>query len=165
LGEFRHKVHRTIKKVTDDIEDSFHFNTAIAAVMELVNAFYQAVEQLPRGPDTMMVFREAVEAILLLINPMVPHLAEELWQALGHTTSLQLAPWPQPQSEALAESAFTVVIQVNGKVRSRISVAASQSDENIKNAALNDPTIKKWLEGKDIKRVVVARRKLVNIVA
>ena len=77
----------------------------------------------------------------------------------------ELAPWPQPQSEALAESAFTVVIQVNGKVRSRISVAASQSDENIKNAALNDPTIKKWLEGKDIKRVVVARRKLVNIVA
>ncbi|MDP3182795.1 MAG: leucine--tRNA ligase [Desulfobaccales bacterium] len=164
VGEFRHKVHRTIKKVTDDIEDSFHFNTAIAAVMELVNAFYQAVETQPRERPTMMVFREALEAILLLVNPMVPHIAEELWQALGHKTSLQLAPWPQPQAEALAESAFTVVIQVNGKVRSRILVPASQSDEDIKNAAVNDPTTQKWLKGQDIKRVVVARRKLVNIV-
>ena len=84
LQEFRRKVHRTIKKVTDDIEDSFHFNTAIAAVMELVNAFYLAAENLDREAVTLGVFREAVEAILLLVNPMVPHLTEELWQALGH---------------------------------------------------------------------------------
>ncbi len=166
LWDFRHKLHKTIKKVTDDIEDSFHFNTAIAAVMEMVNAFYLAVENMDREDDsaTNEVFREAVEAIILLLNPMVPHIAEELWQALGHVDSLQMCCWPQPQAEALVEPFFTVVIQVNGKVRSRISVAAWQSDEDIKNAALNDPTIQKWLAGKDVKRVVVARRKLVNIV-
>ncbi len=164
LWEFRHKVHRTIKKVTDDIEDSFHFNTAIAAVMELVNAFYQAVEQLPREYDTMRVFREAVEAILKLLNPMVPHIAEELWEALGQSASLQTAPWPQPQAEALAQSAFTLVIQVNGKVRSRLTVSASMTDEEIKNAALTDPAIQKWLQGQTPKKIVMARRKLVNIV-
>ncbi len=118
LQEFRRKVHLTIKKVTDDIEDSFHFNTAIAAVMELVNAFYLAAENLPsETPSPREVFREAVEDILLLLNPMVPHLAEELWQALGHDQSLQLCCWPQAHAAALEAAAFTLVIQVNGKVQ------------------------------------------------
>ena len=124
LSEFRHKVHATIKKVTEDIEDSFHFNTAIAAVMELVNAFYLAAENRPREAAALAVFREAVEAILLLVSPMVPHIAEELWQALGHTTLVLEVPWPQPQAEALTVSTLTVVVQVNGKVRSRLEVPA-----------------------------------------
>ena len=124
LSEFRHKVHATIKKVTEDIEDSFHFNTAIAAVMELVNAFYLAAENQPRDAAALRVFREAVEAILLLVSPMVPHIAEELWQALGHTTLVLEVPWPQPQAEALTVSTLTVVVQVNGKVRSRLEVPA-----------------------------------------
>ncbi|MEW6388400.1 MAG: leucine--tRNA ligase [Thermodesulfobacteriota bacterium] len=164
LTEFRRKVHRTIKKVTDDIEDSFHFNTAIAAVMELVNAFYLAVESLPRDEVTQRVFREALEAILLLVSPMVPHIAEELWQALGHTASLQLAPWPRPQAEALEESAITLVVQVNGKVRSRLVVAASATEEELKDWALKDKGVEKWLQGQTVKRVVVARGRLVNIV-
>jgi leucyl-tRNA synthetase len=164
LSEFRHKVHATIKKVTEDIEDSFHFNTAIAAVMELVNAFYLAAERKPREAAALPVFREAVEAILLLVSPMVPHIAEELWQALGHTTLILDVPWPQPQAEALTVSALTVVIQVNGKVRSRMVVPASASDEDIKNRALNDPAIEKWLQGRPPKKVILARRKLVSIV-
>ncbi len=148
LSEFRHKVHATIKKVTDDIEDSFHFNTAIAAVMELVNAFYLAAERKPREAAALPVFREAVEAILLLVSPMVPHIAEELWQALGHTTLVMEVPWPQPQAEALEVSALTVVIQVNGKVRSRLVVPASATDEDIKTLALADPAIEKWIQGK-----------------
>ncbi|MFZ5447087.1 MAG: leucine--tRNA ligase [Thermodesulfobacteriota bacterium] len=164
LTEFRHKVHATIKKVTEDIEDSFHFNTAIAAVMELVNAFYLAVENLPKDETTLGVFREAVEAILVLVSPMVPHITEELWQALGHTTLLLEVPWPQPQAEALAVSAMTVVIQVNGKVRSRMVVSASAPDEDIKNWALKDPVIAKWLQGQPPKKIILARRKLVNIV-
>ncbi len=164
LKEFRRKVHRTIKKVTEDIEDSFHFNTAIAAVMELVNAFYLAAENLGRDQDTLGVFREAAEAILLLINPMVPHIAEELWQALGHSTSLQACCWPQSQAEALAESTITVVVQVNGKVRSKLVAPAAATDEEIKDWALNDPAIQKWLKDGPPKRVVLARRKLVNIV-
>jgi leucyl-tRNA synthetase len=150
--------------VTDDIEDSFHFNTAIAAVMELVNAFYLAVEPKPREAAALRVFREAVEAILLLVSPMVPHIAEELWQALGHSTLILDVPWPQPQAEALEVSALTVVIQVNGKVRSRLVVAASATDEDIKSLALADPAIEKWLKGQPPKKVILARRKLVSIV-
>ena len=164
LQEFRRKVHLTIKKVTDDIEDSFHFNTAIAAVMELVNSFYQAAENLERDAVTREVFREAVENILLLLNPMVPHLAEELWQALGHDQSLQLCCWPQARAEAMEACAFTLVIQVNGKVRSRLTAPVSATDEEIKEMALTDPAVEKWLQGRAPKRVVLARRKLINIV-
>ncbi|MCK9374544.1 MAG: leucine--tRNA ligase [Syntrophobacterales bacterium] len=164
LQEFRRKVHATIKKVTEDIENSFHFNTAIAAVMELVNAFYLAADNLPKDAATLQVFREAVEAILLLVSPMVPHLAEELWQALGHDTLLLEVPWPQARAEALAECALTVVIQVNGKVRSKLVVPAAATDEDIKNLALADPAIDKWLQGQPPKKVILARRKLVSIV-
>jgi leucyl-tRNA synthetase len=150
--------------VTEDIEDSFHFNTAIAAVMELVNAFYLTAENRPRDAATLAVFREAVEAILLLVSPMVPHIAEELWQALGHDTLLLDVPWPQPQAEALTVAAMTVVIQVNGKVRSRLEAPATASDEEIKAAALADAAIAKWLKGQPPKKVILARRKLVNIV-
>jgi leucyl-tRNA synthetase len=164
LSEFRHKVHATIKKVTEDIEDSFHFNTAIAAVMELVNAFYLVAESKPREAAALEVFREAVEAILPLVSPMVPHIAEELWQALGHTTLLLDVPWPRFQAEALTVSTLTVVVQVNGKVRSRLEVPATASDEDIKAAALADAAIAKWLKGQPPKKVILARRKLVNIV-
>jgi leucyl-tRNA synthetase len=164
LAEFRHKVHAAIKKVTEDIEDSFHFNTAIAAVMELVNAFYLAVESLPKDETTLQVYREAVEAILLLVSPMVPHIAEELWQALGHTTLLLEVPWPQAQAEALTVSTLTVVVQVNGKVRSRLQVPATATDEDVRNLALADPAIAKWLQGQPPKKVILARRKLVSIV-
>ena len=164
LLEFRNKVHQTIKKVTDDIEDRFHFNTAIAAVMELVNAFYQTLETLPREPLTFRVWREALEAILCLINPMVPHIAEELWRALGRKDSIQAAAWPEAQAAALVESTFTVVVQVNGKVRSKLEVPASAADKEIEAWALGDPAVQKWLQGGPPKRVVLARRKLVNIV-
>ena len=157
-------MHATIKKVTEDIEDSFHFNTAIAAVMELVNAFYLAVDNLPKEAVTLRVFREAVEAILLLVSPMVPHIAEELRQALGHDTLVLDAPWPQFQAEALVVSTLTVVVQVNGKVRSRLEVPAAASDEDIKAAALADPVVAKWLQGQPPKKIILARRKLVNIV-
>ena len=100
----------------------------------------------------MGVFREAVEAILLLVSPMVPHIAEELWQALGHTTLILDVPWPQPQAEALTVSTLTVVVQVNGKVRSRLSVPAAATDAEIKDLALADPAIEKWLQGKPPKQ-------------
>ncbi|MBW1992539.1 MAG: leucine--tRNA ligase, partial [Deltaproteobacteria bacterium] len=163
LREFRRKVHQTIQKVTDDIEARFHFNTAIAAVMELINIFYQAAETLPREPLTHMVFREGLEAVLQLLNPMVPHFAEELWQALGHQQSLQLESWPEARPEALAAESFTLVVQVNGKVRSRLTAPVSATDEELKNLALKDPAVQKWLQGEP-RRIVLARRKLVNIV-
>ncbi|MFZ2088809.1 MAG: class I tRNA ligase family protein, partial [Desulfobaccales bacterium] len=163
LWEFRCKVHQTIKKVTEDIEGDFHFNTAIAAVMELVNAFYQTLETLPREELTFRVWREAIEILVKLLNPIVPHIAEELWQTLGNDTSLQLQAWPVAQPEALIESAFTLVLQVDGKLRGKIVVPVSATDEELKNLALNDPSVQKWLKGEP-KRVVLAKRKLVNIV-
>jgi len=94
---------------------------------------------------------------------MVPHLAEELWQALGYETSLQLEPWPQAQPEALSESVFTLVVQVNGKVRSKIVAPVSATEEQLKHLALQDPSVQKWLQGEP-RRVVLARGKLINIV-
>jgi leucyl-tRNA synthetase len=164
LQDFRHKVHATIKKMTDDIEDSFHFNTAIAAVMELVNAFYLAADSLPRDEPARQVFREALEAILILVSPMVPHIAEELWQELGQPRLLTETPWPRAQAEALKVAAFTVVVQINGKVRSRIEVPATASDDDIKGAALADPAVQKWIKEKPIRKIILARRKLVSIV-
>jgi leucyl-tRNA synthetase len=167
LWDFRHKVHKTIKKVTEDIEDSFHFNTAIAAVMELINAFYLAVDNIDRQQNDAAneVFREAVEAIILLLNPMVPHIAEELWQTLGHTTSLQEVPWPRAQAEALEEPTFEVVVQVNGKKRGSIEAHAADSEAIIELKALTDSNISKWILGQKPKKIVWARnRRLINIV-
>jgi leucyl-tRNA synthetase len=164
LREFRQKVHQTIKKVTGDIEARFHFNTAIAAVMELVNAFYASLETLPQEDLTCRVWREGLETVLKLLHPMVPHLTEELWEALGHKNSLQQTPWPEPDPAALVESAFTVVLQVNGKLRGEMQVPAAATDAQIMEMATGHPAVQKWLAGKTPKRVVVAKRKLVNIV-
>ncbi|MGQ9689183.1 MAG: leucine--tRNA ligase [Desulfobaccales bacterium] len=161
--DFRRKVHQTIQKVTADIEDRFHFNTAIAATMELVNTFSQTLESLPRETFTFQVWREALEVLLKLLNPMAPHIAEELWQTLGYQTSLQLQPWPTAQPEALVEATFTLVVQVNGKVRGKIEAPARAGEAELKELALSSPAVQKWLTGEP-KRVVVARGKLVNIV-
>jgi leucyl-tRNA synthetase len=163
LWDLRHKLHKTIAKVTADIEGDFHFNTAIAAVMELVNAFYPARDSLPREEVTKAVFREGVETMLKLLNPMVPHLAAELWERLGYQTSLQQEAWPEAQPEALVEPFFELVVQVNGKVRSRIKVHTSGSQAVMEQEALGE--VRKWLADKAPKKIVWARnRKLVNIV-
>jgi leucyl-tRNA synthetase len=164
LAELRQKVHQTIKKVSDDIEDRFHFNTAIAAVMELTNHFYKAVESLPREALTCMVYREAVEAMLKLLNPMVPHVTEELWQALGYSRSIHMEAWPEARPEALVESTFTLVIQVNGRVRDQMPVPLSASEEQIRELALTRPKIQDWVGGKVIKKKIYVPGKLLNIV-
>ena len=163
VQELRRKVHQAIQKVTEDIEERFHFNTAIATVMELVNTFYLTLENLPKEEPTFRVWREGLETLVKLLNPMVPHLAEELWQALGYEDSLQLQPWPQAQPEALVESVFTLVVQVDGKVRSKIEAPVSATEEQLKQLALQDPSVQKWLKGEP-RRVVLARGKLINIV-
>ncbi|MFA5110714.1 MAG: class I tRNA ligase family protein, partial [Desulfobaccales bacterium] len=169
LWDFRHKLHKTIKKVTDDIENNFHFNTAIAAVMEMVNAFSQAAEKFSQDDAYSEelwreVFREAVESIILLLNPMVPHIAEELWHLTGHDNSLQTCCWPEAQAEALEEPYFEVVVQVNGKVRGHVRVHTSDARSVNEARILSDPNIRKW--GTDIhKKLIWARNgKLVSIV-
>ncbi|MBW2042808.1 MAG: leucine--tRNA ligase [Deltaproteobacteria bacterium] len=165
-GEIRDlykKAHQTIARVTQDIEDRFHFNTAISAVMELVNVMYAVDPEndSARGADVM---RFAMETVVLLLSPIVPHLCEEIWAAMGHPKSVLLEPWPEFQEAALEKDELVIVVQVNGKLRSRLNVAAGVSEEALKEMALNDDRIGKFIDGKPVRKVIVVKNKLVNIV-
>ncbi|MDX2500988.1 MAG: leucine--tRNA ligase [Deltaproteobacteria bacterium] len=157
------KTHQTIHKVTRDIEDRFHFNTAISAVMELFNAL-SSIDTQNMGPDQLPVLRLALESLTLLLSPIVPHFAEELWSELGHDSSVLLAPWPKYRESALVKDELLIVVQVNGKLRSRFQVAIDTAEDTIKEMALADDRIVKFIDGKEIKKVIVVKNKLVNIV-
>jgi len=166
-GELRvlhRKTHQTIKRVTEDIEQRFHFNTAISAVMELVNAIYQFRSENGHGPEAFPVLRLAVDTAVVLISPMVPHLAEELWQALGYERRVVQEPWPEWDEEAASEEMQLIVVQVNGRLRSRIYVSPSASDEDIEKAALSDERINTFIGDKPVRKVVVVPGRLVNVV-
>lgn len=157
------KVHYTIKKVSTDIEDRFHFNTAISAIMELVNAMY-LIDRNQIQDNGIGVMRFAIETVTLLLSPMTPHICEEIWKQLGNTSSILLASWPDYQEDALKKDELLIVVQVNGKLRSRFNVDAEAPEETIKSMALNDERVKKFIENRPIKKVVMVGKKLVNIV-
>lgn len=159
------KIHQTIKKVGSDIEDRFHFNTAISAVMELVNDAYSVVSLGDKNSQTLAVLKLAIETVIISLSPFAPHIAEELWQTMGHKELLSSASWPSYDEEAARQEKIELVVQVNGKVRSRIEVDAGQGESEIKEAALSDLRIKEWIKEKEIKKVIVVGNKLVNIVA
>jgi leucyl-tRNA synthetase len=159
----RQKVHKTIKKVGEDIE-RFHFNTAIAAIMELVNALYQFKLEEREDLKRPTVFREAIEAVAILLSPFAPHIAEELWEALGNRESIIRTPWPEYDREAIVEEEILVVVQVNGKVRDRITVQSSLGEEEVKRAALESGRIRRLIQDKDVQRVILVPKRLVNIV-
>jgi leucyl-tRNA synthetase len=158
------KTHQTIQKVTDDIEQRFHFNTAISAVMELVNTIYQFRSENDREPEAFPVLRLAVETAVILISPMVPHIADEMWYALGHERSVVQEPWPEWDEEAVSEDMQLIVVQVNGRLRNRIYVSPSASDEDVKKAALSDERIKAFIGDQPVRKVVVVPGKLANVV-
>lgn len=161
--KLRRKTHQTIRKVTSDIEDRFRFNTAISAIMEMVNTLYQVGP--PNGDKkALSVIRETVEALILLLGPIVPHFAEELWEMIGKEGYLADAPWPSFDAEMAAEEELTIVIQVNGKLRSKITVGADEDDERVKEMALADDKTQKFMEGKEVLKVVSVPKRLVNIV-
>jgi len=165
LKALHRKTHQTIKKVTHDIEARFHFNTAVAAVMELVNEVYQYLGEGKEKEDyTWPVVREAVETIIVLLSPVVPHITEELWHMLGHEQSLLNIPWIRHREEALEVEKRLVVLQVNGKVRSKIEIPASLEDKEIEARALADERIQRFIQGKPPKKVIVVQKKLVNVV-
>ncbi len=164
LKNLRKKTHQTVKKVTIDIEDRFHFNTAISAVMELVNTLYQTGRPGKDDRRALSVIRETVEDIIILLSPIVPHMTEELWEMIGGEKRLSETAWPSFDEAVAAEEEITIVVQVNGKVRSRIQVSADESDEKIKELALNDERIKQFTGGKDIIKEIYVPKKLVNIV-
>jgi leucyl-tRNA synthetase len=164
---FRRVIHETIRRVTVDIERDFHFNTAVSAIMELVNELYafEAVS-LDRGPreERLGLLSEAVETVLLLLAPFCPHLTEELWERLGHDESLFRQRWPAADPAALARDEVTVVVQVDGKVRGRLQVDAGASEDEVRALALADARVRPWVSTRRIARVVVVPHRLVNIV-
>ena len=160
----RRKTHQTIQKVTNDLEVRMHPNTAIAATMELVNELYKAIEPRPTRSDTWKTIREAVEAVVLMLHPFAPHISEELWQALGHRKSVMTIPWPSYDREVASADVITLVVQVNGKVRSRVEVAADLPEEDVRARVLEDEKIVALTDGKEIRRVIVVPNRLVNVV-
>ncbi|MFW6334239.1 MAG: leucine--tRNA ligase, partial [Desulfosalsimonas sp.] len=162
------KVNQTIKKVTDDIEERFHFNTAISAVMELVNAVYGLESEVtPKTADETAagVIRHAVETSVLLLAPMVPHITEELWAELGYRPgSLANASWPSYRQDALTADKRLIVVQVNGKLRAKFETDQDADEEMLKQRALADENVARFIGGRQVKKVITVKDKLVNIV-
>lgn len=157
----RRAVHKTIRKVTEDLEESFHFNTAIASVMELLNIIQPAELSTKQFPAVM---KEALQSVVLLMAPFVPHITEELWQLLGNSSQLAVTPWPDYDQSAVVDEELLVVVQVNGKLRSKITVAVGTSEEELKSLALADEKVVQFIEGLTIRKIICVQGKLVNIV-
>ncbi|MAS81649.1 MAG: leucine--tRNA ligase [Legionellales bacterium] len=159
--ELRRKIHLTIDKVNDDIGRRYTFNTAIAAVMEMVNALSRA--ELKDSNDH-AIMGEGIKTVILLLSPIVPHITEELWNALGCKESLIDAAWPQSDPEALEQSEIEIVVQVNGKLRSKIVVPKAADQKQIESLALANEKIQQYIEGKITRKIIVIPGRLVNIV-
>jgi leucyl-tRNA synthetase len=161
LRDLRRKVHQTLKRVTRDFE-TFEFNTIISSLMELLNEMYKAREAGAAGTPE---WNEAVEIYLKMLAPVCPHVAEELWtEQLGRPYSIHQQPWPKVDEAAAKEDVIEIPVQVNGKVRARVTVAAEAGEEEIRSAALANEAVQKYLEGKPPKKVIVAKGRLVSVV-
>ena len=153
------KLHQTIRKVTDDFETRWHFNTSIAAVMELVNELYAAESEL-----TPAVIADVSEKLVLLLGPFAPYMAEELWSELGKTGPVFRETWPEYNEELAREEGAEVVLQVNGKVRSRVVVPFGTAREDLERIAVADDRMQPFLQGKQTVKIIVVPDKLVNVV-
>ena len=159
------KTHQTIKKVTEDIEERFHFNTAISAIMELVNELYGIkIKDAQMYETERVIIRETIENIIKLLGPIAPHFCEELWSAIGGKQSLYLENWPIFDANLIREEEVLIVIQVDGKLRDKIKMPADSSEEIVKKAVVGLPKIKKWIEHKKIDKIIYIPGKLINIV-
>jgi len=174
----RRKTHDTIRRVTVDIEERMHLNTAVSSLMELVNELYAFSEGTPHGApargrppagrvdrlQTLAVAREALDAIVVMISPFAPHTAEELWQMLGHRGGLTTTSWPVFDAEVARADEVVVPVQINGKVRARLTVPAGATDDELREFALADGVVQAHVAGKTIRKVVVAKGPLVSVV-
>jgi len=174
----RRKTHETIRRVTTDIEDRMHLNTAVSSLMELVNELYSFSEGTVHGgpgrgdapagaverTQTIAVLREAIDALVLMISPFAPHTAEELWHSLGHVDGLMKANWPSFDPEVAKAAEVVVPVQVNGKLRGRVNAPADASEDRLRELALADPAVRGYTDGKTIRKVVIAKGPLVSVV-
>ena len=159
--DMRRKTHETLRKMSDDIGRRYSYNTAIAAAMELLNALYKFEDSSEQGRA---VIRESLNMLVVTLSPIVPHICHELWFVLGHSEPVIDARWPLPDPAALVSDTVTLVVQVNGKLRGRIEVAAGAGNEAVVDAALADENVQRFVAGQAIKKRIVVPGKLVNIV-
>lgn len=160
----RRAVHIAVKKVTTDIQERFNFNTAVSAIMELVNAIYAYRQDKEPGRQHQSLLREAITTLVMILAPFAPHLAEEAWQALGHSDSVHHQPWPEYDPEALQVEEVEVAIQINGKVRGRITLTDGYSEKQLLETAREHERVGELLRGKEIVKTIIVPGKLVNIV-
>jgi leucyl-tRNA synthetase len=174
----RRKTHDTIRRATVDIEERMHLNTAVASLMELVNELYAFSERTPHGipgrgqaptgtvdrPQTRVVVGEAIDALVVMLSPFAPHTAEELWLMLGHAGGLTTAAWPVFDADVAKADEIVVRVQVNGKVRARLTVPVGSTDDELRALALADPTVMKHIAGKKLIKVVVGKGPIISIV-
>ena len=159
--DLRRKTHQTIAKISDDLGRRYTFNTAVAASMELLNAINKFDDDSETGRS---VIKEALEAVVLMLSPMVPHICHALWEQLGHTTALIDEAWPALDEAALASDLVEIVIQVNGKLRGRISVPVDASKDSIAEQALADPNVQRFIGDSEVRKTIVVPGRLVSIV-
>ena len=160
--DLRREVHRTIEKVTDDLGRRQTFNTAIAAIMELLNHLQKASQE---GPQDKAIMREALQAVVQLLNPVTPHICHTLWEQFGFETPIEHCGWPELDKDALVEDEKLIIVQVNGKLRAKITVSATASKDDVEQLALSQPNVQQYTDDKTIRKVIVVPGKLVNIVA
>ena len=166
--EIQKKLHQTVKKVTESIEDDFHFNTAIAAVMELLNDMttykQEVIDKNDISTESKKIWKEVLDKVILLIAPFAPHIADELWEIIGNTTFTFEEEWPTFEEELTKEHKMNLVVQINGKIRETIPAKIGLPKEEYEKLAFDSEKIKKAVEGKEIVKVIVVPNKLVNIV-
>ena len=166
--EIQKKLHQTVKKVTESIEDDFHFNTAIAAVMELLNDMttykQEVIDKNDVSTESRKIWKEVLDKVILLIAPFAPHIADELWEIIGNTTFTFEEEWPTFEEELTKEHKMNLVVQINGKIRETIPAKIGLPKEEYEKLAFDSEKIKKAVEGKEIVKVIVVPNKLVNIV-
>ncbi|SDZ24482.1 leucine--tRNA ligase [Thermoactinomyces sp. DSM 45892] len=158
--ELRRLLHATIQKVTHEIGERSHFNTAVSSIMELVNG----INAYPADADR-VVLKESLESLVVLLAPFVPHITEELWHLIGHRDSVHLATWPKADESALVQDEVEIVVQINGKMRGKIVVPAGADRAEIEKQAMGQQAIQTWLEETVVRKVIVVPGKLINIVA
>jgi leucyl-tRNA synthetase len=159
----RRKVHQTIQKVTDDVDERIRLNTATAALHELVNELYRLEADL-QDPASRPALREALETLVLLMNPFTPHVCEEMWRRLGHAQGLVDQRWPTADEDAAREDELELAVQVNGKVRGRITVGRDAGEEEVRRRALAEPKVAEHVAGKEVVKLVVVPGRLVSVV-
>ncbi len=161
--DLRRLTHTTIKRVTEDVSKRFNFNTAISAIMEMVNGLYHFRET--SGQKVTPAVREAIETLMLLLAPITPHIAEEMWEKTGHTESIHLQKWPDVDESALVVDEVELAVQVNGKLKARIVVANDLDKDSIIEKAMQEQKVQDAIQGKTVRKTIVVPGKLVNIVA